>query len=315
MQIRKFITLAAITGCMLFSQLVSAQTVGIGTTKGGATAQIAAAIAKVVSANAKVQVRPQAMANTQQYIPFVNGGKIELGLANVPQTRYSVSGTGMSEGKPNPNLRMLVTLFPFRTSLLVAGDSGINSFADLKGKKLPAFPERALGDYLISACLKAGGLSYDDVEKVPASNFPKMWKMFKEGQIDAAIVAAGSKPAYDFEASFGSVQFLSLGKDQQAIISEFLPGSFLAEMTEAKTPGLSTGMHLIGFDYALFANKDVADDIVTEVVRAMHDNPDQLKATSPLWKGFDPANMAKDVGVEFHPAAITFYKEKGIWQR
>ena len=102
----------------IFSQSVVAQSIGIGTTKGGATAQISAAISKVVSANSAVQVRPQAMANTQQYIPLVNAGKIELGLANVPQTRYAVSGTGMSEGKPNPDLRMVVTLFTFKTGVL-----------------------------------------------------------------------------------------------------------------------------------------------------------------------------------------------------
>ena len=106
------ILLTLLLGYCTLAGWAAAQTIGIGTTKGGATAQISTAIAKVVSANSAVQVRPQAMANTQQYIPVVNQGKIELGLANVPQTRYAVSGTGMSEGKPNPNLRMVATLFP-----------------------------------------------------------------------------------------------------------------------------------------------------------------------------------------------------------
>lgn len=299
----------------LFAHSASAQTIGIGTTKGGATAQISTAISKVVSANSKVQVRPQAMANTQQYIPLVNSGKIELGLANVPQTRYSVTGTGMSEGKPNPDLRMVVTLFPFRAGLMVAADSGIDSAADLKGRKLPLFKERALGEYIVNSFLSAGGISYDDVEKVPASNFPTMWKMFKAGQIDSAIVAVGSKPAYDFEATFGGVRFLDIGADNQAIASDNLPGSFLLELQSNATPGESDGVHTLGFDYALFAHKDVADEVITEVVSAMYNHPQALRDTSPLWKRFESANMGKDTGVPFHPAAIRFYKEKGIWQR
>jgi len=182
-----FKRLLSICLTMLFSiafgiSAASAQTIGIGTTKGGATAQIAAAVSKVVSANSEVQVRPQAMANTQQYIPVVNAGKIELGLANVPQTRYAVSGTGMSEGKPNPDLRMIVTLFTFRAGIMVSEKSGISSVADLQGKNLPAFKSRALGDYIFGAFLESGGLSFDDVSKVPTSNFPTMWKMFKQRQ-------------------------------------------------------------------------------------------------------------------------------------
>lgn len=299
---------------LLFGFSAHAQTIGVGTTKGGATAQISNAIAKVVSANSSVQVRPQAMANTQQYIPLVNSGKIELGLANVPQTRYAVSGTGMSEGKPNPDLRMVVTLFTFRAGVLAATDSGIATAADLKGKKLPRFKDRALGDYIYRSFLDAAGLTYDDVNAVPTSNFPTMWKMLKEGQIDSAIVAVGSKPAFDFEAAFGDVSFVDLGKDSAATTANNLPGSFIIEVN-GKTPGEGKGKHAIGFDYALFAHKDVSDESITEVVRAMYENPDALRASSPLWKNFDPALMGKDVGVEFHPAAIAYYTEKGIWDR
>ncbi len=303
----------SVAGTLCGTQAI-AQTIGIGTTKGGATAQIAAAVSKVVSANSSVQVRPQAMANTQQYIPMVNAGRIELGLANVPQTRYAVSGTGMSEGKPNPDLRMIVTLFTFRAGIMVSADSGIKSVEDLAGRNLPAFKSRALGEYIFGAFLESGGLSYEDVSKVPTSNFPTMWKMFKQRQVDAAIVAVGSKPAFDFDAAFGGVQFLDFGDGKNEIAGTYLPGSFLTEINGG-TPGEGEGIHTLAFDYALWAHKDVADEVITEVVRAMYDNPDQLKATSPLWKRFDPAAMGKDTGVEFHPAAIEFYKGKGIWQR
>jgi len=145
-----------IVATLLFTPIAHAQSIGLGTTKGGATAQLSTAISKVVSANSAVQVRPQAMANTQQYIPLVNSGKIELGLANVPQTRFAVSGTGMSEGKPNPDLRMIVTLFTFKVGLLAATSSNIKTSADMKGKNLPQFKDKALGDYLYKSFLEAG---------------------------------------------------------------------------------------------------------------------------------------------------------------
>ncbi|MFK7996198.1 MAG: TAXI family TRAP transporter solute-binding subunit, partial [Granulosicoccus sp.] len=107
---------------------------------------------------------------------------------------------------------------------------------------------------------------------------------------------------------------VDVGTEAADVATKNLPGSFILELNGG-SPGEGPGRHAIAFDYALFAHKDVSDEAITAVVKSMHDNPDALKETSPLWKSFDPANMAKDVGVEFHPAAIAFYKEQGIWQR
>lgn len=312
MRIKTFAMLAIAVS--LIAPQVHAQSIGLGTTKGGATAQLSAAISKVVSEKTAVQVRPQAMANTQQYIPLVNSGKIELGLANVPQTRFSVAGTGMSAGKPNPDLRMIVTLFTFKPGVMAPADANIKTVADMRGKKMPRFKDGSLGDYIYKAYLDAGGLTYDDVTSVPASNFPTMWKLLKEGQTDSAIVAVGSKPAFDFQATFGEVNFVDIGEDAGELSAKHLPGSFVVGL-DGTSPGEGEGRYSMAFDYALFAHKDVADDVITEVVKAMYENPDALKETSPLWKTFDPATMGKDVGVDYHQAAQAFYEAKGIWAR
>ncbi|MCY3828829.1 MAG: hypothetical protein OXF89_06815, partial [Rhodospirillaceae bacterium] len=93
-----------LAGAMALAGPAQAQSVGIGTTKGGATAQVTAAIAKVVSAHAGLQMRPQPYANTSQYIPVVNSGKLEFAASNIFQLTFALNGTGMSEGRPNPNL-------------------------------------------------------------------------------------------------------------------------------------------------------------------------------------------------------------------
>ena len=72
------------------------QTVGIGTTKGGATAQVSAGISKIASAYGGMQMRPQPMGGTQQYIPIVNAGELEFGIANAMQTYMAVKGINVA---------------------------------------------------------------------------------------------------------------------------------------------------------------------------------------------------------------------------
>ncbi len=185
------------------------QVVGLATTKGGATAQIATALAKVITEKSDLNVRPQILANTSQYLPLVNNGRIEFGIANLPQTYYAVTGKGMSQGHPEPNLRLVAYLFPFAAGLVATDKSGIRTYADLKGKRVPRFPANSLGDFFVRACLAAGGLTYEQVKSVPIANFPRQFAAFKQGDIDVSIAAVGSQVVLDFKASLGGVHFVS----------------------------------------------------------------------------------------------------------
>jgi TRAP-type uncharacterized transport system substrate-binding protein len=72
---------------------------------------------------------------------------------------------------------------------------------------------------------------------------------------------------------------------------------------------------MLVYDYALWANARVPQDTVAKVAQALHDNVADLKATSPLWAEFDPAQLGRDVGVPYHPGAIKVYQAKGVWKR
>ena len=116
-----FTKLLTIAGMAAFAAgPVVAQTVGIGTTKTGATSQVTAAIASIASKFGGMQMRPATMAGTQKYIPAVNSGSLEFGAANIMQTAWAVKGQVLSKGRPNPNIKVVATLMKFRVGPLVA---------------------------------------------------------------------------------------------------------------------------------------------------------------------------------------------------
>ncbi|MDQ0316871.1 TAXI family TRAP transporter solute-binding subunit [Amorphus orientalis] len=290
----------------------SAQTVGIGTTQGGATNQLATAIANEVSADGEIQMRPQIVANTSQYIPLVNAGQLEFGVANFPQTWYAVKGEGMSS-EPNPNLRMVATLFPFVAGLVVTEESGIDSFADLKGKGVPRFPDDSLGEFVIRMGLQAGGLTYDDVTEVPVANFPRMYEALKQGQTAISISALGARPTYDLEASLGDIKFLSFTEENLPGMEQLMPGIFLYEVEASDDlPGIDEGATIFAYDYMLWANKDVDDAVVSSVFKSIYDNSDALIASSPIWSDFKRDEMCKNSDLEYHPGALAACKDLGL---
>jgi len=296
------------------SAAASAQTVGLATTKGGATEQIATALAKTISERSGLRVRPQVMANTSQYLPLVDSGRVEFGIANFPQTSYAISGTGMSEGQPNPNLRMVASLIPFNAGLMVTEASGMKTMADLKGKRVPRFPANSLGDFIIRASLETAGLTYDDVSSVPTSNFPAMFEALKDGLTDVTIATAGSQSVLDIEASTGGVLFLNYKDGDQTVLAQNLPGTSLKKGSQlAASPGMLPDSTIFFYDYTLFANADVPNETVAKLTKALYEGKQSLQAAGPIWSEFDPAKLAHVTTVDYHPGAVEFYKSVGIW--
>ncbi len=295
------------------------QVVGLATTKGGATAQIATALAKVITEKSDLNVRPQILANTSQYIPLVNSGRIEFGIANLPQTYYAVTGKGMSQGHPEPNLRLVAKLFPFAAGLVASDKSGIRTYADLKGKRVPRFPANSLGDFFVRACLAAGGLTYDQVTSVPIANFPRQFAAFKQGDIDVSIAAVGSQVVLDFKASLGGVHFVSFKKDNAKAVQALLPGAVLRHMPVGHgNEGISADTLVVAYEYTLFANKSVPDKTVGKVVKALIAGAAELKASSPLWEEYSPKKLYSPAGsgaeaeLKYHPGAVAAYKAAGL---
>jgi hypothetical protein len=291
-----------------------AQPVALGTTKGGATAQISNALAATISDGSDLLVRPQALANTSQYIPLVNSGRVELGIANAPQTAFAISGTGLSEGQPNPNIVAVAKLIPFNAGLLVPSSLGITDLAGLRGKRVPRFPAGSLGDLVIESNLVAAGLSYDDVVSVPTANFPAMFQAVKDGATDVTIAAVGSKPTFDIEASVGGVTFLTLNEAEGAVLAERMPGTKLRYWKgRPAVPGANDDTVVFYYDYILFANKDVDGAIIKAVTKALYEGEESLKANGPLWNSYDPSELGAATYLPYHPAAVEYYKSLGIW--
>jgi TRAP transporter TAXI family solute receptor len=294
--------------------VASAQTVGLATTKGGATNQIAIALAKTITEKSDLMVRPQIMANTAQYLPLVDTGRVEFGIANFPQTSNAISGTGMSEGEPHPNLRMVGLLIPFNAGLMVTNESGMKTMADMKGKLLPRFPEGSLGDIIMKASLETAGLTYDDVTSVPIANFPAMFQAIKDGTTDVSIATAGSQSALDIDASTGGARFLDYKDGDEKVLEKTLPGTTLKKGTDLpESAGVTADTVIMSYDYTLFANAEVSNEIVAKVAKALYEGKESLVAAGPIWSDFDPAKLAHITTLEFHAGAIEFYKSAGIW--
>ncbi len=71
---------------------------------------------------------------------------------------------------------------------------------------------------------------------------------------------------------------------------------------------------MIAYDTLLVASTQTDEDVVYRMTRALFQNRDRLIAASPAFRLFSPDAMAKQLSpVAYHPGAIRFYREQGLW--
>lgn len=307
---------------LAMTSAASAETVGIGSTKAGAVAQITATISKAVSEHAGgLQMRKQTMGGTQQYIPVVNAGELAFGISNLAQYWMAISGTGLSKPNKYDDLRLVTTMMKFNVSFVVPNSLGVTEITGLKGKRLSAgFKAAPLFGNIHAGGLNTVGLSYNDVKKVPAVGLVQHWRMMMQGKVDGVIAAAGSGFVKQMHAKIkGGIRHISFPNTPAALkaMHKHFPKTYWSTLKPRKgLTGVVEPTNFITYDYMLWTHKGLSDKTAYTVAKIMHTREAQLKGGGPLWKSYEAnARLAKDQGMAYHPGAVKYYKEAGLWKR
>jgi len=304
-------------GAVLFAAPAAAQMVSIVTTPTGSfTNSAGSAIAKVIVENTKLRAIVQAQA--QAAVMPVHSGIAEFGMSNTFDPTFFVTGTGIYEGQgKHPNLRQVAIATTYRVALHVRADSAIKTIPDVKGKRVSSgfVAQKTIGRTIL-ALLANGALSYADVQGVLAPNVSSSANDFIAGKVDVLFFAMGSAPVKQAAASVGGLRVLPLDDSPEAMerMRKILPGVHALTVDKAANlDGVTGPTKVLALDMAFFTHKDVSDDIVYAVTKAMHGNKASLVATFRAMSLFDPNQMAKPVqDLPFHPGALKFYREIGL---
>ncbi len=240
---------------------------------------------------------------------------MEFSIANGTVSANAFAGKG-EFSHANENIRVAAVLFSLYGGFMVRADSDIQSIADLKGRKLTAdYPKQKTLQFQSEALLNTVGLSYDDVEQIPVPNGVRGVEDFETGAVDATFFSLNSGRTLEADAAVGGIRILPVDTSDEAIatIQSVTPGAWVATIQPGPGfPGVSEPIGAYVSPFVVLTNSQVADDVVYNLVKALHDNKETLAASAGAFNGFDPAGMSADIGVPFHPGAQAFYDEMGM---
>ncbi len=275
---------------------------------GGAMAQIINS--RVKDVNVSIQSTGASVAN----IRMIQNGEVDLALVQTDIADYAWNGTEMfkDDGKLQ-NFRVIASLYPELIQVVARAESGIDSIADLKGKKVSVGAPGSGTEANARQILEIYGLTYKDLAQVQYLSFAESAEAFKDKHIDAFFVTAGIPNAgIQDTATMHKIQVLAVPDNMyknlhdkygfygQALIPA---GCYINQTEQVKT---------VAVQAVLIARRDLDEDVVYGMTAALFDNLSELAATHAKGKEMSLEGALVGVSTPLHPGAEKYFKEKGI---
>ncbi|MBD1548343.1 TAXI family TRAP transporter solute-binding subunit [Roseibium aggregatum] len=308
---------AAATVAMVAAGSAQAQNVGIATSNPGSLFHnIGTAVANAANeAGLNTTIQPATSPN--QFIPFVNSGGIEFGVANLQEVNYAVSGEAWWNGVKNPNIRVVGMLMPLKEAIFVRADSDIKTLADLKGKRMTdGYTAQNTILPQLDAVYATADMTRADMTPVNVTSVVAGAQAFMANDADGFIFAHGAGKVREADASVGGLRALPVADDSDEALAKarkHWPTAFFVKMKAGSSPGVLEDATYIAFPQVIFTHAGVPDDVVYQMAKAMYEGKDVMAKTFKPFNAFNPKDMKGDPGVaEFHPGALKFFKEVGL---
>lgn len=282
---------------------------------GGAFFVVGTALTEVLAAasgDRNWQVTPEGTSGSQENIRRLTQGDLDFALSNSAITYFAVrGGDGWDREYP---MRTVMTLAPNVALFITRANSGIRTIADLKGQRVVIGPAGAGFEYFVTPILEAHGVNYSDLTALNATQAASV-DMLTDGSA-AAIFIGGAIPTASISqaAATMDLHFIPFDETARARLSErylfFAPATIPADTYRGQTAafaGLDVGsMHLI-------TAADQDEELVYAVTRMLWEEREQVVQKHPAGRAINERNVVRDTGTPFHPGAIRFYRDIGIW--
>jgi TRAP transporter TAXI family solute receptor len=302
----------------LFAGTAQAQTISIGTSSVGTlNNSLGNALGKVMTEAAGLRARVVPFGGGQQFLPLIQKREMEMAISAATDGMFAFQGKGDFSGNPNPDLRVIGAVFPFYIGWYVKKDAPYKSLTDLKGKKVAiGFTANSAQRRVHLAGLAGEGLKESDFSGVPVPHVVRGADDFMQGKVEASTFAVGAGKMAEVNTKVGGIRFMEMPNTPEATarLKAIMPTAYFAVLKpEPAFAGVLEPTTLLFEDYVIMGGTQIADDAAYKIAKVLYESQDKLASIAKTFGRYDKAKLASDRGVPFHPGAIKYYREKGIW--
>lgn len=252
------------------------------------------------------------------WVPMLNTGEAHMGYA-ASEGIYSAYLGKYDMEKPSDgkgfDIRTLMHGYDLYLAVFVPGNSNVKTIQDLKGKKIPTeYGAQTTTTLAALAALANGGLTDKDVIPQVSTNVTAGIRAVIEGRADAALCSVGASVITEMEAAKGA-RAIPLDNSKEAIarMKQIYPG-YTTALVKAGYPGIKEDTNVLSKAMVVATSKNLSDDVAYAIVKASYEHIEEIYPVHAAFKEWTKGKFVSiDAVAPYHPGAIKYYKEIGIW--
>ena len=295
--------------------LAQQEAVRIGTSSAGsANYTLGVGVSKLMFEHGGINATAEPVGGSSANLFALQAGKVEFAYVNVLSAYDAMVGNApfdtpvafgvIARGEDS-----------FR-QLIVSQKSGIETPADLAGKRIvgirPSLPEIEM---VTNAVLTAYGLSKDQVQIVSTTTSGEAIEALTTGAVDAIVLPASPHAANVAAlAQDLPIRFISFPEDKMKVIMENLsPAMGAGEIPAGMYPGQDTPVATPVLGSDLVAAEAVPEEVAYKMAKAIFEHTEEFAAMQASAAYWTAENALADPRLPYHPGAIRYFKEIGLW--
>ena len=309
---------ALVAGSMFTSTASAAEFITIGT--GGQTGvyyQVGLSICKLVNANKDehgLECKAPSTGGSVDNINAIKSGDREFGVAQSDVQSQAYKGEGkFEEAGAEENLRAVFSVHPEPFTVLARSDSGIESFDDLKGKRVNIGNEGSGQRSTMERVMEAKEWKMADLALAGDLKSSEQSQALCDNQYDAIVFTVGHPNGSITEATTTcDTKLVPVTGEAIDKLVDDNPYYGKATIPGGMYKGSAEDTETFGVGATFVTSADVEDEQVYQLTKAVFDNFDKFKKLHPAFANLqEDAMISNMLTAPIHDGALKYYDEKG----
>ena len=275
---------------------------------------LGAGFAAIVNKNVSgVRVTAESTAASTENARYLIRGKMDMGLACM-----GTLADLKKEGMDVDQVRLVAVGHTSDTHWIVRKNSPIKSCYDFKGKVIGVGPagSATLNIYSKKHLAAGWGITLEDM-KPKYIAFHEITRGIRDNTIDAGIIAAGYPIAAIMELARDiPIRLLETEPEALKKLQAQYPNVTPFVIPGGTYKGIDQDVHTYTLPQMWLCRTELPADLVYQIIKCVYDRSEDRNAIHPMAKKYTVENAfrgSNSVPVGYHPGAIRYYEEKGIW--
>ena len=275
-------------------------------------------LAKVIGESLRVQATAEVTAGSIDNLKLVQQRKVDLAFTLADTLHGAGRGEGAFQRTGAVKARALAVLYPNYTHLATTAAAGITRLADLRGRLVSTGTPGSGTELIAFRVLRAAGLDPDrDIRRQPLTVNASV-DALKDGRIDALFWSGGLPTAsiLDLASSIGVTARLLANDEVAPALGDQYGESLYSRlvMPRGSYPGMTADVAVVGVQNVLVVHESMEEELAYDLTKVLFDQQAQLARIHPEARHLSLATAVNGSPAPFHPGAIRFYQERGVWK-